>query len=40
MIPIKPSVTALNQPLWKRLPVSDWDDLLNQRRRGANGTQG
>jgi hypothetical protein len=35
MIHIKPSLSALNQPLWMATYVSDWGDSLNQHRRGG-----
>jgi hypothetical protein len=39
MIHIKPSVTALGQPLWMAAHASDWGNSLNSsRRRGKRLT--
>jgi len=38
---VKSSVTALGQPLWKRLPVSDWaDPQILRRSRGKQHHHG
>ena len=32
---MKPSLSALGQPLWMAAHTSDWGNSLNQRRRGG-----